>query len=46
MNYWLSVLSENALLVEEFVNESSPIRREGWSNSATHLSQLFLTGSR
>src|SRR5262245_24195197 len=24
MNYWLSVLSENALLVEEFVNESSP----------------------
>jgi hypothetical protein len=41
MNYWLSVLSENALLVEEFVNESSPIRREGWSNSATHLSQVF-----
>jgi len=24
MNYWLSVLSENALLVEEFVNESAP----------------------
>jgi hypothetical protein len=46
MNYWLSVLSENALLVEEFVNENSPIRREGWSNSATHLEPGLLAGSR